>query len=132
MAADEKRFDAGGRTWVARFDFNAICELEERSGTSFLEYVAPFMMKVEEGDKDDPAKLLQAARGIKFADLRAIFHQSLLAAQPDTSLASAGNLIEQVGLPKVMEIVAWAIVKAMPSQEGAAGDDGAAHPPKAA
>lgn len=115
MAVDEKRFEAGGSEWIARFGFNAICELEERYGRPFLELVAPFLGSVSADDSDE-AKMAAASR-IKFTDLRAIFHQSLLDAQPHTTARAAGDLIEVMGLPAVMEVVSWAIMKAMPKSE---------------
>jgi hypothetical protein len=117
MAADEKRFEAGGSEWIARFDFNAICELEERYDRPFLELVAPFLGSVSADDSNE-ARIAAASR-IKFSDLRAIFHQCLLSAQPDTTAKGAGDLIGEVGLPAVMEVVTWAIMKAMPK-----GDEG--------
>jgi hypothetical protein len=117
MAVDEKRFDVAGDEWIARFDFNAICELEERYGKPFLSLVSPFLGSVSADDSDE-AKVAAASR-IKFADLRAIFHQSLLDAQPNTTAKDAGALIESMGLPAVMEVVSWAIEKAMPK-----GDEG--------
>jgi hypothetical protein len=121
MPVDEKHFTALGKEWVCRFDFNSICDLEERYDRPFLELVAPFLGSVDVADVGNETALVQAAAKIKFADLRAIFHQSLVAAQPDTTQAMAGEVIQAVGLSEVMSIVAWAITKAMPT-----GGDGAA------
>jgi len=125
MAVDEKRFDVAGVEWIARFDFNAICELEERYDKPFLSLVAPFLGGIDEAQKDDPAAQMRAASKIKFTDLRAIFHQSLLAAQPETTIAEAGDVIGAISLDGAMEIVGWAITKAMPT-----GGEGKANPRK--
>lgn len=125
MASDEKRFDVAGVEWIARFDFNAICELEERYDKPFLSLVAPFLAGVDESEAGNPEAQMRAASAIKFSDMRAIFHQSLLDAQPDTTIADAGDVISVIGLDGAMGVVAWAITKAMPT-----GGEGKENPPK--
>lgn len=115
MSADQKTFSALGKEWVARFDFNAICAIEERYDRPFLDMVAPLLGSVHVDDKDDPVALAAAAAKIKFSDLRVIFHQSLLHNQPEATLSDAGDVIGDMGLEAAMEVVAWAVVKAMPS-----------------
>lgn len=128
-AIDEKRFEALGQEWVARFDFNSICELEERTGQSFFALVGPFLGGLEERDKDDAGKVMAAAKAIRMSDVRMVLHQSLLACQPETTTTKTGEIIGEIGFDTAMTIVAWAILKGMPSQkEGAKG--GAKGPPK--
>lgn len=122
MAADERKFAALGRDWTARFDFNAICAIEERYDRPFLDMVAPLLGSVDVADKDDPAALAAAASKIKFSDLRVIFHQSLLHHQPEATATDAGNVIGDMGLEAAMEIVAWAVVQAMPSPKAEVGN----------
>ena len=129
MATDEKRFDALGQSWTARFDFNSICALEERYDRPFLALVAPFLGAIDEQDADNPEAHVKAAALIKFSDLRAIFHQCLVSAQPSCTVEDAGDIISDVGLEQAMGVVGWAIAKAMPTGgEGAA----TANPPKRA
>lgn len=128
-AIDEKRFTALGQEWVARFDFNAICEMEERTGQSFFALVSPFLNGLTEADKDDQAKVLAAAKAIRVSDVRMVLHQSLLACQPETTLADTGNIVGDIGLDKAMEVVGWAIMKGMPGQKEGA-KRGAANPRK--
>ena len=128
-AIDEKRFEALGQEWVARFDFNSICELEDRTGQSFFELVAPFLSGLDARDQDDAGKVMAAARAIRFKDMRLVMHQALLAKQPDTTITDTGEIIGDIGLEQAMEVVAWAIINGMPSrQEGAKG--GAGDPPR--
>ena len=121
MSADEKTFAALGQDWTARFDFNSICEIEERYDRPFLDMVGPMLSGVGMADKDDPAKVAAAAARIKFSDLRAILHQALLARHADVTLPVAGEIIGEIGLEGVMEIVGWAVVKAMPAGKGGEG-----------
>ena len=114
MAADEKTFSALGQDWTARFDFNAICAIEERYDRPFLEMVAPLLGGVSAEDADNPEAVAAAASRIKFSDLRIIFHQSLLHHQPETTAEGAGDVIADMGLEAAMEIVAWAVLTAMP------------------
>ena len=118
MAADEKTFSALGRDWTARFDFNAICALEDRYDRPYLDLVAPFMAAV---DVDDEGSAIAAATRIKFSDLRAIFHQSLLAKHPEVTPFDAGDIIADMGLDGAMPIVSWAILAAMPIPKGDEG-----------
>jgi len=123
-AIDERRFSAAGRDWVARFDFNAMCAVEERRGCAFLEIVAPMLQRLAPGEVEDQAKAIEAARTIRMSDIRLLFHQSLLGAQPELSEADAGDLIGEIGFPEAMAIVAWAVAKSLGDAKGgdAAGD----------
>lgn len=125
---DEKRFKARGSEWVARFDFNAVCDIEERSGKPFMEFVAPFFGSLEVKDKDNPKKIMQAMKGLRMSDLRTVLHQTLLEKQPNTTLADAGQIISDIGFEGTVEIVAWAMMKGMGQEGDASGD---ANPPKA-
>lgn len=122
MSADEKTFAALGRDWTARFDFNSICAIEERYDRPFLELVAPLLAGVSVDDRNDPAKVAAAASKIKFADLRAVLHQALLANQPETTVEDTGRVIADIGLEDTMAIVGWAVVKAMPSKQADEGN----------
>ena len=122
MAADEKKFTALGRDWTARFDFNAICAIEERYDKPFLEMVAPLLGAVDEKDRDNPSAIASAAAGIKFSDLRTILHQSLLHHAPDTTIEVAGDIIGDIGLTETMELVGWAVIQAMPIRKAEAGN----------
>lgn len=124
-ALDEKRFEALGRKFVARFDFNAMCRVEDaRDGRGFLEIAAPFLQRLDEADRADPAKAIAAARSLKFRDVRLILAEALRHAEPDIDEEDAGEIIGDIGLPAAMEVVAWAIVKAMGSDTDADADGG--------
>ena len=113
-AIDEKRFSALGREWTARFDFNAMCAVEQRGeGRAFLAIVAPMLSQLDAADRDDPARQIAAARAIRMSDIRLLFHQSLLGAQPGLGEAEAGELIAAIGLGAAMGIVAWAVTRAL-------------------
>lgn len=130
-AIDAKRFTALGREWTARFDFNAICAIEERrDGRAFLEIVAPMLQRLDEKDRNNPAKQVAAASAIRFSDLRLILNQALQGAQAGTSVDETGAIIAEIGLTETMSIVAWAIGRGMGQAEGseAAGDE---NPPAA-
>lgn len=126
-AVDEKRFKALDREWTARFDFNAMCEIEERCGRPFLEIVAPMLQRVDTSSADQ-ASLIGAARAIRMSDIRLLFHQSLLGAHPEVTEIDAGELIAAIGFTEAMGIVAWAVVRGIGSGEGSDAA-GAANPP---
>lgn len=128
-AIDEKRFEALGQEWVARFDFNSICELEDRTGQSFFALVAPFLSGLDARDQGDPGKVMAAARAIRFKDMRLVMHQALLAQHPEVTITDTGEIIGSIGLESAMEVVAWAIMKGMPSKKEGA-KSGAGNPPE--
>jgi hypothetical protein len=131
-AIDEQRFKALGREWTARFDFNAICEIEERrDGRAFLEIVAPMLQKIDASEAANPSRQLAAASALRFSDVRMILWQALLGAQPDTTEAETGEVIAEIGFGEAMRLVAWAIAKGLNSGQ-AEGDDVEPGNPKAA
>lgn len=117
MSADQKTFNALGKEWVARFDFNAICDLEERTDRAFLEMVAPLLNGLSPEDRDDPAKAIAAASTIKLSDLRLILWQSLQGNQPGTPIATVGDIIAEIGIGDAMALVSWAVIKAIPAND---------------
>jgi hypothetical protein len=131
-AIDQKRFTALGREWTARFDFNAMCEIEERSGRGFMEVASPFLVQLDEEDRKDPAKMLAAAKALRMSDIRLVLNQALQGAHPGTTADETGAIIADVGFEVAMAVVAWAIVKAMAPSSGQGGDAaGGENPPPA-
>lgn len=131
---DSRRFTALGLEWIARFDFNSAIALEEADaqGRSFMEIVSPFLVRLDEADRRDPAKALAAAKAIKFGEIRAILTEALRGAHPDITDDQTGDICAELGIQRATEIVAWAIVRALPTGEDddAGGATGEAHPPK--
>jgi len=121
MAVDEKRFVALGQEWTARFDFNSVCELEESYGRPFLAIVAPMLGGLDEEDADNPAKQVEAASRIRMSDVRKIMHEALRAHHHDVTLQGVGDIIGDVGLATAMDVVAWAVLRALPQDKGGNG-----------
>ncbi|MDG6079752.1 hypothetical protein E3U23_11185 [Erythrobacter litoralis] len=128
-AIDSQRFTALEQDWEVRFDFNAICEIEERTGEKFMVAAAPFLGLVDLGALDDEGGMLQIAQRVDFANLRQLLTWALEGAHPDVDLKTGGAIIQEVGLPRTVEVVAKAIAKALPTGGGDAG--GTANPPQA-
>ena len=130
---DSKRFAALGKTWIARFDFNSAITLEDLYDKSFMEIVAPFLMLLDEADRHNPEKALAAAKAIRLGDIRAILEEALRGEHPDITTDEVGSICAAIGVGKATEIVAWAIVQALPTAEadddagGATSDE---NPPK--
>lgn len=133
---DSKRFKALGQDWTARFDFNAAIALEDEDpkGRSFMEIVAPFLLRLDESDRRNPEKALAAAKAIKFGEIRMILAEALRGEHPDIDVETVGEICANIGIGKATEIVAWAIVQALPTPEddddegGASGEE---NPPAA-
>jgi len=112
-AIDSKRFTALGKSWTVRFDFNAQCAIEEETGRGFLEIVGPMLVQLDEEDRDDAVKVMQAVRALRMSDIRLVFHHALQAEHPEVDRLHAGTLIEAIGMGGAMEVVAWAIARGM-------------------
>lgn len=128
-AIDEQRFTALGREWVCRFDFNAICAIEERTGEPFMAIAAPFLGALQLQDSGDAGTLVAVAAKLRMSDVRMVMHQALLSAQPSATEELAGEIIGEAGLDTAFGIVGWAISKAMPVSKGG-GAAGEGNPPK--
>lgn len=131
---DSKRFTALEKTWTARFDFNSAIALEDLYDKSFMEIVAPFLMRLDEADRHNPEKALAAAKAIRLGDIRAILEEALRGEHPEISTDEVGSICAAIGVGKATEIVAWAIVQALPTAEDddAGGATSEVNPPKKA
>jgi len=114
---DDKRFTALGSEWIARFDFNATCALEEDTGESFYAVAAPFLAQLDKDDAADPAKVLAALGGRYNSRIRLILFHALSGAH-EVTLQEVGEIIGDIGLQAAMEVVLWAIVKGMGADTG--------------
>lgn len=128
-AADEKRFEALGKTWTARFDFNAMCRIEDEYNLPFMQAVSSIMPSISPEETDDPNKVMAAAMRMKFGDIRRILREALFDSHPGITLDQTGQIISSIGITSALEISAWAISKALGDNEG--GDaSGTENPPQ--
>lgn len=123
-ALDSKRFAALGKNWTARFSFNAQCAIEEETGRGFFELVGPMLIKLDDEDRDDAAKVMAAMSALRTSDIRLVFHHALLAEHPDLTRHEAGELIEAIGMGGAMEVVAWAIARGVAGANDEGEDEG--------
>lgn len=130
-ALDSKRFRALKQDWTARFGFNASCAIEEETGRGFFDIVGPMLMQLDDSDRSDTAKVMAAVRALRMSDLRLVFHHALLEAQPDTTREEAGDIIADLGMTAAMEVVAWAVMRALPGQDTGGETGDVENPPKA-
>lgn len=119
---DEKRFRALKQDWIARFDFNATCAIEEETGKGFYEFVAPMLVQLDPADLEDPAKVMQAITGLRQSDIRLLLFHALRG-QHDVTLEEVGDIIQDIGTASAMGVVAWAVAQAMPTQSDDAVED---------
>ena len=126
---DSQSFEARGQKWTVRYDFNAICEIEERTGEKFMAHAAPFLALVDLDALNHDAGMVAIAQRVDFANLRQLLCWALEGEHPEVDRRTAGELIQAVGLPRAVGVVAMAIAKAIPTGEEAK-PGGAANPPK--
>ena len=125
---DEKRFKALGVEWIARFDFNATCAIEEETGKGFYEFVGPLLVQLDAEDETDPTKVFAAIKGIRQSDIRLVLFQALRG-QHDVTIEEVGDIIQDIGTAGAMGIVAWAIAQAMAPGGDAEPEGNAKTPP---
>lgn len=119
---DEKRFKALKQEWIARFDFNATCAIEDETGKGFYEFVAPMLVQLDPADLEDPAKVMQAITGLRQSDIRLLLFHALRG-QHDVTLEDVGDIIQDIGTPAAMGVVAWAVAQAMPTASDDPAED---------
>ena len=129
-AIDSQRFDALDQEWEIRFDFNAICEIEERTGEKFMIVAAPLLALVDMDDANDEVSMLSIAQRVDFANIRQLLFWALEGAHRDIDIRTAGTIVQAIGLPRAVEVIAKAIARALPT--GGGEPDGTANPPKKA
>lgn len=118
---DEKRFKARGQEWIARFDFNATCAVEDDTGLSFYEVAAPFLAQIDKADVADPAKVLKALGGRYHSRVRLLLFHAL-SYEHEVSIEEVGELIGEIGLRQATEIVLWAIAKGLDADTSGSPD----------
>lgn len=94
-------FQVGDRALTLRFSVNALCELEDLLG----EPVAKIAAKLED------------AENIKLSMVRAIVWAGLRDYHAEVSLAAAGEIVDEAGIPDAMEKVGKALALAFPKPE---------------
>ncbi len=129
-AIDSQRFRALEQEWEIRFDFNAICEIEERTGEKFMVVAAPLLALVEIGEIGNEASMLSIAQRVDFANIRQLLFWALEGAHPDVEIRTAGTIVQAIGLPRAVEVIAKAIARALPT--GGGEPEGTPNPPKKA
>lgn len=122
---DEKRFKALKQDWNARFDFNAMCALEEETRKGIYEFLAPMVIQLNEKDAADPSAVLKAVSALKMSDLRLVIYHAL-SGHHDVSPEDVGDIIEDIGMAKAMQIVGWAFQRAMPTKSNNEAEEGGA------
>lgn len=109
MANDGVTIEAGGKSRRLRFSANAFCDLEEATGVSIFNLL----------DVLDNGPTLTFIRACIWAGLRS--------SEEAITLATAGDIIEEIGVLPATGALISAVTAAFPTIKG---KDGAANPPK--
>lgn len=128
---DEKRFKALGVEWIARFDFNATCAIEEETGESFYTVAAPFLAKMDESGAASAEGVLRALGTRHNSRIRLLLFHALSDAH-DVRIEEVGKIIEAIGLAQATEVVLWAIERGIPFSGDEEAEGNAPAAPKAA
>lgn len=91
-------FSTEGGDYALRFTTNRLCDLEETSGRSVLEF----------------AEALGTPGGVTFTDIRLLMRVGLEAEMNDEGV---GNLIDEVGFKTAIELIAKAFASAFSVDE---------------
>jgi len=130
-AIDSQTFGALGQDWTIRFDFNAICDIEEQTGEKFMVTAAPFLQLIDMDQLEDAQGMVAIAQQVDFANLRKLLFLTLRQEHPEIELRKAGEIVVAIGLARAVQMVALALAKALPQgpEGNASGDE---NPPKTA
>lgn len=109
MRNDGVTFEAAGKSRTLRFSINALCDLEDQTGLGVTELVEQLQSKP------------------KMTFIRVCFWAGLREHDPDLNLASAGNVVEALGLAEAAKILGQAVASAFPTPMEKEGDQ---NPPK--
>lgn len=108
----ESKFEFKGQTYKWKFGQNARCEVEERLGCPIGEVVA------ELGSWADKPELYRATL------LRAVFWSGLQERHPEIDLRAAGQIMDEIGIDKVIELFLAAFPSASNADDaGTKGQD---------
>ena len=94
----------GGATYVLRFGWNEIAEIEGLLDIGFFEALAP---------------KFQTPSSIRGGEWRALLWASLRGRQPQINLLAAGEIINEVGLEAVITAIGRAFQLTFPDKEAA-------------
>ena len=94
-------FNAGGRDLELRFTTNALCRIEEKTGKAFGEIAAAL------------------AGNVRISDLRVLFWAGV----DLPTLDEAGNIIDDLGMARAVELLGEAITAAFPDAEKEPGEE---------
>ena len=102
-----------GKTVRLQFTANAMCEVEDKTGQGFLEFLAEF-------------EKASAVGKLRTATLRLLVWGGMIEHQPEATLHDAGRLIEAMGgLTGAADYLGQAIMSALPAPDAAGvGDAG--------
>lgn len=103
MIRGRVHFTAGGRDHDLRFTTNALCQVEEKAGRGFGQIAADL------------------GASVRIADLRLLFW----AGAALKSLDEAGDVIDELGITRAVELMGAAIDAAFPDVDAAAAPEGA-------
>lgn len=92
----------GDRTYTLSFSTNALCELEDRTGKTIQVL----------------ANALNVPDGVSLKMVRDLLWGALRDHHEDTDIHTAGEVIDTVGLPDVMEAIGKALRAAFPDAKG--------------
>lgn len=108
-------FEAAGARHVLRFDFNALCQIEEDFGAGMTDIAARL-----QGQPGKPPRL---------SDIRLAFRAGLGA---NYTVEHAGGLIGEIGAERAVALIGEALQRAFPDQEAAPTGAGRGGKPRAA
>jgi hypothetical protein len=125
---------AKNRELKASFGMRGIKEVERHFDKPFGAAVAAVFPMLSAEEAEDPGKVAEASLNVRFSDVSALFRFSLLRFHPEVEEIEADEIVDEIGVPRTMEVVIQSISAAMGAGgvKGGGGDAGAGprKPPK--
>lgn len=130
----EVTFDHGGRRLTLFLGTAAQCRLEQMHDVGFFAIVEKALPNVTPAMLEDPAAMVEAARGVRVHMLRDIAWAALQKHHPGTTIGEVDDLIDQIGAQQFGALIGRTISagQGKPIEADGEGAGGAApgKPPK--
>lgn len=99
-------FTALGQQWVAVFDTNAQCGLEDAFGKGLTAIILDHFEGLGGAvDKDDPEQVRAAARKVEVRVIRAILFHSLRGHHPQIDINLVGKIIDELEMSGAVKLL---------------------------
>ena len=120
-AKGEITFDALDKERTIALTTNVQCAMEDAFGKGFAAIMLDAFPALTPADANDPEKVLAAAREMKVGTIRAFLFHMLRGTEPNIDLNEVGEIMDELGQDKAMELIGQAMSAGTPDRVATEG-----------